>query len=215
MPLTPFKYIYRLTHYQNVEHILRFGLCSQYHHQANPNFISIGHTQLIKDRNDKNVIDPPGGTLGQYIPFYFAGHSPMLLKICTAHGGQKRHLQSELIYIRCELKYIFASNLQWFFTDGNAKTIITTYYNRQDDLEKLDWEAIASKEWSNKYSSDRQRKKMSEFLVKDHIPVKYIESIITKSEHTREHIRLLLSKLNLDIPVYTDRNNILYYPEYD
>ncbi|MDL2213841.1 DUF4433 domain-containing protein [Bacteroides sp. OttesenSCG-928-D19] len=214
MPLTPFKYIYRLVHCQNVEHILNYGLCTQYYY-ANPDFTPIGHIQLIKDRNDKSVIDPPGGTLGEYIPFYFAGHSPMLLKICTAHGGQKKYLQSELVYIRCELKDIFASELHWFFTDGNAKTIISSYYNSQDDLDKLDWETIASKEWSNKYGPDKQRKKMAEFLIKDHIPVKYIESIITKSEKTQEHIRSLISKLNLNIPVYVDKKNILYYPEYD
>ena len=40
------------------------------------NYINIGDTTLIRQRETFTVrVNPPNGTLGDYIPFYFAGHS--------------------------------------------------------------------------------------------------------------------------------------------
>ncbi len=75
-----------MIHYQNLEFILRRGIVSRYR-ENNPDYIHIGAPDLISLRDEYKVgIDPPGGTLGEFIPFYFAGHSPMLYKIKTGNG---------------------------------------------------------------------------------------------------------------------------------
>lgn len=215
MTLAPFKYIYRLVHHKNVEHILRNGICNKNHRLADPNYINIGHKQLISDRNNVPVIDPPGGTLSDYIPFYFAGHSPMLYNICTGYGSVDKYPQSDLIYICCLLNSVVESKLEWFFTDGNAKNAITSSYNHIDNLNRLDWDVISSNNWGAVYGQDRQRRKMSEFLVKDYIPVKYIQGIIVKNQTMNEFVSAVLAQLGLKIPVYIDSNNLFYYPNYD
>lgn len=69
-----------------------------------PNYINIGDTKLIKQRQNFKVrIDPPDGNLGDYIPFYFAGHSPMLLNIITGNRGIQQRPQEELVYIVCKI----------------------------------------------------------------------------------------------------------------
>lgn len=49
----------------------------------NPEFVRIGLPDLIQRRATRPVPLAPGGTLGDYIPFYFGTHSVMLYNIRT------------------------------------------------------------------------------------------------------------------------------------
>ena len=74
-------HILRLIHFNNLEDILKNGMYSKNSVHVIPDYVNIGDTTLIKQRETFTVrIDPPNGNLGDYIPFYFAGHSPMLLR---------------------------------------------------------------------------------------------------------------------------------------
>ena len=67
-------HILRLMHFDNLEHILKHGMYSKNSGHVIPNYVNIGDTTLIKQRETFTVrIDPPNGNLGDYIPFYFAG----------------------------------------------------------------------------------------------------------------------------------------------
>jgi len=80
--------IYRMVHWHNVEHILQHGLCCRDHPNADPNYINIGHAQLIEDRHEHTIPLRGEGSLGEYIPFYFAGHSPMLYIMKNGYLGR-------------------------------------------------------------------------------------------------------------------------------
>ena len=103
------KFIFRMIHYSNLEFILKHGLYTKNSRMKDPEYINIGDIQLIEQRQNFHVrIDPPGGDLGDYIPFYFGGHSPMLLNIKTGYRGIRKRPQDELIYIVCRIKDIVA-----------------------------------------------------------------------------------------------------------
>ena len=71
-------FIYRMTHIDNVPFIAQNGLWSKLSPVHDPNFIPIGNPDIIDKRTNKFVVViPPGGVLGEYVPFYFSGHSPM------------------------------------------------------------------------------------------------------------------------------------------
>jgi hypothetical protein len=91
--------IFRLIHFDNLEETLRNGMYCRNSGHIIPNFVNIGDTTLIKQRETFIVpVNPPNGNLGDYILFYFAGHSPMLLNIKTgARGIQKR--EQKISYI--------------------------------------------------------------------------------------------------------------------
>ena len=63
--------IFRITHIANVAWILRNGLHSRNSGVRDPNFIRIGNPELIQRRATRPVPVPPGGTLSDYVPFYF------------------------------------------------------------------------------------------------------------------------------------------------
>src|SRR5580698_6560033 len=121
--------LYRMVHFENVEYILKNGMYTRNHKNVDPEYINIGDNGLIAKRHDFEVPIEPGGTLGEYIPFYFAGHSPMLLNIKTGHQGVTLRMQHEIVYFVCKLDDIIAHCKEWMFTNGHAKDRLTEFYN--------------------------------------------------------------------------------------
>ena len=138
-------FLYRMVHWQNVEYILQNGLCCREHANADPNYINIGHRQLISDRHNHPIALPNAGNLGDYVPFYFAGHSPMLYLIKNGYQGVAKRPQEDIVYLVCNFETIENSGLEYVFTDRNAKISITNFYTDKQDFEKLHWEIINSK----------------------------------------------------------------------
>lgn len=205
-------FLYRMVHWQNVEYILRNGLCCREHENADPNYINIGHRQLISDRHNYPVKLEGAGNLGEYVPFYFAGHSPMLYLIMNGYQGVTKRSQKDIVYIVCKYEVIGQSDLEYIFTDRNAKIQIAKFYNEPGDLEKLNWNIIQSKDWKNDESNlSRQDFKQAEFLIKSHVPTKYIYALVVKNEERKLYFEELLSKLALDVKVFIDTRGKLYY----
>ncbi len=75
--------IYRMTHIDNMQHILQYGITSRLSSHADPEYRSIGDQSLISTRDEFIVPVPPDGSLGTYIPFYFGYRSPYALRDCT------------------------------------------------------------------------------------------------------------------------------------
>ena len=69
MPDLNKTYLFRMTHVDNIPHIIQHGITHSSSVNTNPNFISIGDSSLISSRN--NILLNNGRLLGEYIPFYF------------------------------------------------------------------------------------------------------------------------------------------------
>lgn len=74
-------FIFRITHIENVPWILQHGPHCRNASVCDPDYRDIGSPDLIAKRAQRQVPIPPGGTLSDYVPFYFTPHSPMLLNI--------------------------------------------------------------------------------------------------------------------------------------
>ncbi|MDR2868318.1 MAG: DUF4433 domain-containing protein, partial [Bacteroidales bacterium] len=48
-------HIYRMTHIENISHILQYGITHRKSPNANPNYVTIGDTSLISTRETKQV----------------------------------------------------------------------------------------------------------------------------------------------------------------
>ena len=83
--------IFRITHVDNIPWILENGLHCKSSPIQDPSFVQIGNADLISKRAGRMVAGPEGGTLNDYVPFYFTPFSPMLFNIKTGWNGvQKR-----------------------------------------------------------------------------------------------------------------------------
>lgn len=204
----------RLIHSDMLEEVLTNGMYSKNSGHVISGYINIGDAELIKQRDEYVVkIDPPNGHLGDYIPFYFAGHSPMLLNIKTGYRGIKKHPQSDLVFLVCKISDVIEQCPHWCFTDGHAKSSITKFYNDIEDLSLLDWDTINLQFWnSTEDDYDRMRRKQAEFLVKKHVPLTCISQIIVINAEQSAKIKEIESRIGIDIPVVIDKQRKYFYP---
>jgi hypothetical protein len=206
--------LFRMVHYENLEHLLRNGLCCKDHENADPDYINIGDNGLIASRNEFEVPIPPGGKLGDYVPFYFAGHSPMLLNIKTGFRGVTKRPQHEIVFVVCKLKDVLAHCKQFVYTDGHAKDRLTDFYNDIGIInDVIRWDMVSLQYWApTEEHYDSQRCKQAEFLVKKEVPVTCIEGILVKNDDRKLYVEKILQKLHLQLPVGVDFKNKYYYP---
>ncbi|MEQ9220240.1 MAG: DUF4433 domain-containing protein [Cyclobacteriaceae bacterium] len=200
-----------MVHWQNVEHILRNGLCCRLHPDYDPNYVEIGHRQLITDRHTYSVKIQNYGTLGEYVPFYFAGHTPMLLKIKSGAENVVKRPQEDIVFLVSNHEVIKAEGLIYFFTDMNAKRALAEHFTNEKDFAKLRWDIIESRYWSNKDGVGRQDFKQAEYLVRNFVPLHCIRGLVVKNSERHDYFEEMIKELGLEIPVYVDKNCKLYY----
>jgi hypothetical protein len=206
--------VFRIVHIDNVEYLLTHGMYTRHHEVADPDYINIGDSNLIAQRNDYAVgINPPNGNLGEYVPFYFGPLSPMLLNIKTGYRGITQRPQNEIVYIVCRVNTLVGHCDEWCFTDGHAKDqMVTSFYNSLDDLDKIHWDAVNLRYWYPiEGFEDRQVRKQAEFLVKNHVTVNCISSIVVLNESRKTFVEEIINRLGLEIPVRVNPNNQFYY----
>lgn len=179
--------LYRITHIDNVPHILANGITHKKSRNANTDFISIGDSSLIITRNFKQVeitngdpftFGPRSITLGNYIPFYFGVRMPMLYVI--QHGGNfvdQPTPAENIVYLVCSLNRIINFGCEYFFSDGHATDNFTQFFDESkiEELpEIIDWDAVRASYWSGNENLTIKRKKQAEFLVSEDIPASFI-----------------------------------------
>lgn len=203
--------IFRMVHWENVEYILQYGLYCRDHEKADPNYINIGHRQLIADRHDYEIYvnEVPKGNLGEYIPFYFAGHSPMLYLIINGYQGVEKTPQEDIVFLVSSHDRVKDKKLGFLFTDRNAKLSFASFYEHEDDFDKLDWSIIEKKYWNE--SPLTKDLKQAEYLVKHEMPIDCITHLVVKTEERRNHFKLLIERLDLSIQVLIDTKSKLFY----
>ena len=206
-------WVFRIVHHLNLDYILNNGIYYRNAAHVDPNYVNIGSTEIITHRDTIPVKCYPETTVNEFIPFYFGVRTPMLYKIKTGNGVARKP-QNEIVYLACKFAEITSSDLQWCFTDGNAAAYITDFYNNVVDIDELDWRSIHATEWTDNNSDgdqDRMRKKHSEFLIKDHVPINFIRAIIVLTEERKQEVEALIKKYGLNIEVYLDTKYQYYY----
>ncbi|WP_316846531.1 DUF4433 domain-containing protein [Pedobacter psychrodurus] len=206
-------WIFRITHIDNLRYALLNGLFSYGHAQADPDYINIGDSNLIQQRHDHQVkINPPNGQLGDYIPFYFGPLSPMLLNIKTGQRNITQRPQKDIVYLCCNLRNIISNCGEWCFTDGHAKTAITTFYNNTDDIDQVDRGLAHERYWhATDEDLDRMRKKQAEFLVKHSVPPGCISNVVVFDAERQAQVVEIKKELNLDLNIHINPKGKYYY----
>ena len=195
-------WLYRMTHIDNLQHILRYGFVIASSAYADPNFRPIGDQGLIGVRKDLDAPNPPGGKFSSYIPFYLGHRSPMLYQIATGFEGVKKIPQSDLVYIVVEHECVVQKGLDWFFSDGHARHEMTRFYTDASGFDELDWEAIYATQWKNTENDpDRQRRKQAEYRIKENVPITCFSYFLTFDEKCKQKIESLQVLAQTAIPV--------------
>jgi hypothetical protein len=206
-------WIFRITHIANVRYALTHGLFSYGHPQADPHYINIGDSKLIQQRHDHIVpVNPPNGSLGDYVPFYFGPLSPMLLNIKTGERNITQRHQQDIVYLCCNLSNIFDLCDEWCFTDGHAKTAISTFYNNIEHIDQVDLVLAKQRYWQPiDEDPDRMRKKQAEFLIKHSVPPLCITDVVVYNQEKHTEVQQIKDESNININIHVNPKGNYYY----
>ena len=143
LPLTQEKgLIFRITHIDNIPWILRNGLHCASSSVLDPHFRRIGNQELIERRPRVAVPIASGGTLSDYIPFYFTPLSPMFFNIHTGYNGIEKLENREVVCLVTSLPELQKRRIPFVFTDRHAYEKTALFFNELTDLKVLPWKQL-------------------------------------------------------------------------
>ena len=163
--------IFRVTHIDNVPWILRNGIHCQNSSLLDPNFREIGLPDLIQTRKSRIVPVHPGGTLADYVPFYFTPWSPMLYKLKTGHGVRQVPM-SEIVILISSLGRLAEVGATFLYTDRHASLQAAVFNSNLDGLDCVDWKGLQSRDFKHDPDQpDKLERYQAEALVYRVVPL--------------------------------------------
>jgi hypothetical protein len=191
-------WVLHFTHLDNLPSIVAAGaLACDWQARQGPMATEVGDPSIKEARRRRVVPIPPGGTVGDYVPFYFAPRSPMMYRIaCDCRGAVAGRYQGgdrPLIYLAARVAAVVDSGQPWVATDGNARVLISRFTSELAEVATMvDWPLMRAKMWnSTPDDPDRERRRMAELLVHRQVPLvlfhevgAYSDAYAEQAQHT-------------------------------
>jgi hypothetical protein len=139
--------IFRIVHRDNLPWILEHGIHCPSSTYVNKNYVNIGNLDLIEKRKTREVKEPPYGSLSDYVPFYFTPFSPMAYNIKTGFNGVRQRPNNEILILLSSIRLLQQNKFPFLFTDRHAYLNAAIFYSKADDLDKVDWPLLQSRDF--------------------------------------------------------------------
>ena len=179
---------------------------------------NIAHQGAQGARSIKSVPNPPGGMVHDFVPFYFAPRSPMLMAINAGRVGGCDWRQADILHFETTVEQAVSLGEDFVFYDLNATLAWSTPYTNLTDLDKVAWDLICDqpaldgycKYWQSVIGherySDRMEKRQAEFLVRNQVPLIKFTCIGVIDEEKATQVRAILTRAGVDLPVAVKRD---------
>jgi hypothetical protein len=194
--------IWRIVHRDNLAWILEHGLHCSNSRKQDAQYVNIGNVELIDKRRHRNVPIPPGGTLADYVPFYFTPFSVMMMNIHSGRSVVKRG-NDEIVILVSSLHHVQNMGLPFVFTNAHAYPTWTNYYRDLRYLDEIDWALLQNRDFKRDPDDPRKVERyQAEALIYKHLPVEGLRGIVCYNEELKESIEDRIGSLNLDLSVH-------------
>ena len=194
--------IFRITHRDNVPWVLENGLHAKNGARSDPNFRPIGNRDLIQKRTYHPVPAGPGGTLADYIPFYFTPFSMMLSNIKTRYNGVPKVPNEEIVILVSSLRRVAELNIEFVFTDQHAYLGMAEHFTGLECLDRIDWPLLQSKDFKRDNNDlGKTDRYQAEALVWKHLPVESILGVCCYTEDLRDSFKQRVDELGLSLSI--------------
>lgn len=196
--------IYHITNINNLTSILNSGglIAHNTLQKTGINYTNIAHQNIQYRRTTTNVPCSAGGTLHDYVPFYFAPRSPMLYTIHRGNVAGYAQWQKLVIHLVSTAQAVQAQGLAFAFTDGHGIIGYTQFSDDLNDLGIVDWEIMKARYWDDTDDdNDRKRRRQAEFLVHQFCPWTLITEIGVINNTIMSEVIQILQSFNQQTPV--------------
>jgi len=203
-------WVTHFTHIDHLETVIRDGLLSDSRaHELDVLQTEVGEPRIKDRRRARAVPGSGGGTVADYVPFYFAPRSPMLYSISmgnvpTYGGGTGR-----LIYLLTTLERLQELGHHVMLTDRNAALGYAEYrkFDPADQIDDgfIDWPLMKAERWNNTLEEpQRMERRMAEALVHNRVDWEAVTGLGVKSKKLAEEVREILTRSSVreDFQIY-------------
>ena len=193
--------LFRITHVRNLPWLLHNGL-----HAASggrdPDFVPIGNPELIGKRKQRAVPIPPGGTLDDYVPFYFTPYSPMLLNILSGRGGMATRDREEIAFVISSIAKLQDTGVRCILTDSHAYSGEAQFAPSSAGLDRVDWDLLRSRDFERDPDDPgKLARYQAEALVHAHVPANALVGFAGATERVAQKIKSLAATVGVTFPV--------------
>ena len=194
--------IWRIVHRDNLPWILDNGLHCANSGVVASNYVNIGNAELIDKRRHRVVPIAPGGTLADYVPFYFTPFSVMMKNIHSGWGVQQRR-NEEIVILVSSLHHVASLRLPFVFTNAHAYPDWTNYYSDPANLGEIDWPLLQRRDFKREADDPRKMERyQAEALVHQHLPIQGVLGIVCYTEALKQGIEQQIQARALTLPLY-------------
>jgi hypothetical protein len=199
--------IFRVVHRDNVAWHLDHGVHCSNSATRNPAYVVIGNKDLISKRETRRISESPGGTLGDYIPFYFTPCSPMLLNILTGRGGVLKRSKKEIVFLVSSLPTLAKHGVRYLFTNCHAYLDIAEFSADPTDLaEWIPWHKLQSRDFRRDPDDPVPFERyQAEALAFRHVPLDALIGLACYDESVKSDLEQLRTTRRLELPVRVRR----------
>ena len=111
---------------------------------------------------------PSGGTLSDYVPFYFTPYTPMLYNLKTGRGVPQQSMADILILVS-SLHKLKRMGIKFVFSDRHAYLKTALFSNDLAELDRIIWTTLQQRDF-RKEDADKFEKYQAEALVHKNVP---------------------------------------------
>ena len=164
----------------------------------------IAYQNIQGRRAGRPVPIPPNGILHDYVPFYFAPRSPMLMTINSGNVPNSPYRQDDIVHLVSNAQAIAALGLPFVFTDLHAALDYAHFFGALEDLKEIAWNLFYEAPqfdgycqfWMSKHTpakyAQRKEIRQAEFLVHERLPLAAITQIGVRNENMEARVRAAL-----------------------
>ncbi len=194
--------IFRATHMSNVPWTLANGLHCSRSSTQDPGFVNIGNEELIAKRYSREVKKPPGGSLSDYIPFYFTPYSPMLYNIKTGYGNIRQRPNEEIVIFVSSLIALEEHGIPYVFTDRHAYLATACFFNdRVKSLQHVDFDLLQRRDFKRDVNDPGKIERyQAEALAHRQVPVTALLGLACYTKAVQDEIQAVVVAAGVELP---------------
>ena len=196
--------IFRIVHRDNVPWIMANGMHCRNSAIFDTGFVPIGNPDLIARRHDRAVPCLPGGTLSDYVPFYFTPFTPMLLNIKTGFNGIRKRPIEEIVIFVSSLPTLRAQGVSFLCTDRHAYLSAARFFADLAMLDRIDWPMLQRRDFRrDPEDPGKFERYQAEALVHRQLPMNATLGVVCHNDASSAAARAAAAAHGCDIKVIT------------